>query len=75
MKRILLVIWTFGLLAACGETPQTMGNTPKSDTAAFQGTGVAPFAAKGWKEGDKVSWEQQLKTRTQSGQNEFTKLQ
>ena len=75
MKRVLLIIWTFGLLAACGETPQSMGTAPKSDTAAFQGGGVAPFAAQGWKQGDKVSWEQQLKVRTQSGQNEYNKLQ
>jgi len=74
MKRVVLVIWTFGLLAACGETPQALGTTPKSDTAAFQGTGVAPFAAPGWKQGDKASWEQQLKTRTQAGQNDYAKL-
>ena len=43
------------------------------DTAAFQGTGM-PFAAPGWKQGDKVSWEQQLKTRTQNGQNDYTKV-
>jgi hypothetical protein len=74
-KRILVVIWLFGLLAACGETPQTLGNTPKQDTAAFQGTGTAPFTAAGWKAGDKTSWEQQLKTRAQTGQNDYTKVQ
>jgi hypothetical protein len=74
MKRVLLVIGALGLLAACGETPQSIGTTPKSDTSAFQGTGVAPFVAPGWKQGDKTSWEQQLKTRTQAGQNDYAKL-
>ncbi len=74
MKSVLLIIWTFGALAACGETPQAM-STPRSDTAAFQGTGAATFVAPGWKQGDKVSWEQQLKVRTQSGQNDYTKVQ
>ena len=33
-----------------------------------------PFTAPGWKPGDKVSWEQQLKTRTQNGQNDYAKV-
>ncbi len=31
------------------------------------------FSAPGWKPGDKTSWEQQLKTRTQS-QNDYTRV-
>ena len=73
MKRVLLIIWTFALLAACGETPQALDHSPKQDTAAFQGTGM-PYTAAGWKPGDKVSWEQQLKTRAQNGQNDYTKV-
>lgn len=62
-----------GLLGACTERPQTLDSGVKVDSAAFQGTG-APFAAAGWKPGEKGSWEQQLKTRTVNGQNEYTKV-
>ena len=72
-RRILIVIWTLGALAACSDKEQTMGGAVRQDTAAFQGTGT-PFAAPGWKAGDKTSWEQQLKTRTQNGQNDYTKV-
>ncbi len=61
------------LLAACGEKPQTLVRANRVDAAAFQGTGM-PYAAPGWKQGDKTSWEQQLKTRTQNGQNDYTKV-
>lgn len=59
------------LLAACGEKPQTAG-TRKADTAAWQGAADG-YVAPGWKAGDAVSWEQQLKTRAQQGQNEYTR--
>ena len=59
-------------LAACGEEPQTSGGS-KSDAALFQGTGK-PFVASGWKPGDRARWEQHLKTRTQRGQNDYTKV-
>jgi len=71
MKRLLLAASAVAALAACGETPQTLEHS-KHDTAAFQGTGL-PYVAPGWKPGDKTSWEQQLKTRTQQGQNEYAK--
>ena len=58
-------------LAACGEQPQ-IANRVKQDTAVFQGTGM-PYQAGGWKAGDRNSWEQQLKVRTQNGQNEYVK--
>ena len=60
-------------LSACGDRPQTLQSSAKQDAQAFQGTGM-PYAAPGWKQGDKVSWEQQLKTRTQNGQNDYTKV-
>jgi hypothetical protein len=59
-------------LAACGEKPQALQGV-KQDSASFQGTGM-PFVAPGWKAGDKTSWEQQLKTRTQQGQNDYAKV-
>jgi hypothetical protein len=72
MKRILTASAALLALAACTETPQTATGI-KSDTAAFQGTGM-PFTAAGWKPGDRTSWEQQLKTRTQQGQNDYAKV-
>jgi len=60
-------------LSACTEKTQTIGPGVRQDTAAFQGTGMA-YTAPGWKQGDKVSWEQQLKTRLQNGQNDYAKV-
>jgi hypothetical protein len=60
----------FGL-AACGEKPQLLQSS-RSDVPAFQGA-ADPFVVPGWKAGDKTSWEQALKVRTQN-QNEYTKL-
>jgi hypothetical protein len=79
MKRASMLLAASAAIAAmatltgCGENPQTIGTGVKSDTAAFQGTGK-PFTANGWKQGDKTSWEQQLKTRTQMGQNDYAKV-
>jgi hypothetical protein len=73
MSRKLIVIWTLALLAGCGENPQTIGSNIRSDQQAFQGTGM-PYAVQGWKQGDKLSWEQQVKVRTQNGQNDYTKV-
>lgn len=60
-------------LCACGEKPQTMGGT-RADTPAYTGTGSASFTAPGWKAGDKTAWEQQLKTRQQGGQNDYSRM-
>jgi hypothetical protein len=73
MKQTLLIAAVGVALLGCGEQPQTIGTGIKSDVASFQGTGK-PFAAPGWKQGDKTSWEQQLKTRTQNGQNDYAKV-
>lgn len=73
MKHNLILVAAVLALAACSEKPQTLNSSgTKVDTAAFQGTGMA-FAVPGWKQGDKTSWEQQLKTRTQN-QNDYTKV-
>jgi hypothetical protein len=76
MKRILnLAIAVAGVaaLAACSERPQTLDSGVKVDAQAFQGTGLA-YAVPGWKQGDKSSWEQHEKVRTQMGQNEYTRV-
>ena len=58
-------------LAACTEKPQTL--TPrKADTTASQGTGTQ-FMAPGWKAGDQASWEEEMRARTQRGQNEYSR--
>lgn len=76
MKRVhLLLLTTLALvtLSACGEKPQ-MGSGIRGDAAPFAGTG-SNFMDPGWKAGDKASWEAQLKTRQQYGQNEYTRTQ
>ena len=60
-------------LTACGETPQT-GMGVRTDAVPYAGTG-SNFTEPGWKAGDKTSWEAQLKTRQQYGQNEYTRSQ
>ncbi len=77
------VVWgrsTLALLMAvaavgCGEKAQTAGEGAgkKSDTKAYEGAQVGTYTAGGWKAGDKDSWETQLKTRTQQGQNEYSR--
>ncbi len=70
--RVTAVAATIAALAACGETPQTLGGV-KADVAAYQGVN-SPFAAPGWKAGDRASWEQGLKARAQNTQNEYSKM-
>ena len=72
--RLLALTAVLGL-AACGEQPQDMtGSGIKQDDAPFQGVGDSQYAQAGWKAGDKGSWEQQLKTRAQYGQNDYTRM-
>jgi len=72
MKRILFAVVMFAALSACGEKPQAL-QTSKRDASAYTGTGKA-FANKDWKQGDKASWESQLKARNQYGQNDYTRM-
>jgi hypothetical protein len=58
-------------LAACTEKPQTL-TTRKADTPASQGTGTQ-FVAPGWKPGDAASWDEQMRSRAQQGQNEYSR--
>lgn len=71
MMRFTLVISAIVLLSACGDKPQSAGGV-KNDVAPYQGVDNK-FAAPGWKAGDKTSWEQALKARTQNTQNEYTR--
>lgn len=60
------------LLAGCGEKPQTAA-TKQHDGKPWQ-TAQSSHSATGWKSGDQASWEEQLRTRTQQGQNEYTRV-
>ena len=71
MKKIMLIVAAAALLGACGEKPQTT-SAAKQDAASYSGTGKA-FVTPGWKQGDKTSWESQLKARGQNSQNEYSK--
>jgi hypothetical protein len=76
MKRISLILTAAAAmlaLGACTEKPQTLDSGVKVDTQPFQGTGMA-YATSGWKQGDKASWEQHMKVRTQNGQNDYTRV-
>lgn len=72
MMRFMVVISAAALLLACGDKPQSAGGV-KGDVAPYQGVDNK-FAAPGWKAGDKTSWEQALKARTQNTQNEYTRI-
>ena len=59
------------LLGACGEKQQVAA-TKKADDKPWQGAAGGQVAV-GWKVGDQASWEEQLKTRSERGQNEYTR--
>ena len=74
MMRVYLLMFSVAAafcLSACGDRPQSAGGV-KGDVAPYQGVDNK-FAAPGWKAGDKTSWEQALKARTQNTQNEYTR--
>jgi hypothetical protein len=58
-------------LGACSEAPQPNAAGANRDPAA-QGTG-SNFVAAGWKPGDAVSWNEQLRKRAQQGQDEYAR--
>lgn len=73
MKINSVLITAFLVLTACGDKQQTAA-TPSKDSAPHTGTGVASFTQPGWKAGDKVGWEQQLKARMQNSQNDYSRM-
>jgi hypothetical protein len=75
MQRLALLGVTVLALISCGEKPQEMNAAGvKQDNAPYQGVGSSQYANTGWKPGDKTSWEQQLKSRAQYGQNDYTRM-
>lgn len=60
-------------LSACGEKPQAAGQR-FAGTAAHAGVvGTSPYVSPGWKAGDATSWDTHMRSRTQSGQNEYVR--
>lgn len=70
MKRLSLLLISVAALTACGEKAQTLGT--KYDATAHSGASNS-FVEAGWTAGDKNSWEQQLRTRGQYGQNDHSR--
>jgi hypothetical protein len=59
-------------LAACTEKPQELHPLGALDKPAYVGSG-SKFVVTDWKQGDRGSWEQELRVRGQRGQNEYNK--
>jgi len=59
-------------LAGCGEKPQVLEAGKRKPDAKSWESAATPYAAAGYKPGDKAAWEQQLRTRAQS-QNEYAR--
>ena len=73
MRPVVLLMWVAAAvsLSACTEKPQT-AKTSKSDVQAYEGAANKEFTVAGWKAGDKASWEEQMRIRSQ-GQNEYSR--
>ncbi len=60
-------------LTACADKPQTAsGPSKKGDSKPWDGSTEAGYTVPDWKQGDRASWEQQLRARNQQ-QNEYTR--
>ncbi len=70
MKAALLIAATCLGLAACSDKPQTAQGMQGNDAPPYAGASQV-FTDAGWKAGDKASWEEHLKVRTQRGQNDY----
>ncbi len=58
---------------ACTEKPQTIGSSRVADEVPYAGSKY-PYTAPGWTAGDQKSWREQLRVRTQRGQNEYNRM-
>jgi hypothetical protein len=72
MKKIIVIFCAALLLVACKEKLQTIGSNSRVDAAPYQGGSA--FTVPGWQQGDKTSWESEMKARTQMGQNDYNKV-
>jgi len=74
MRRTLAVVAlaAFSLpLLGCGEKLQSSG-TRKVDSQPYNAA-TGTHTASGWQAGDAASWDKQITTRTQNGQNEYVR--
>jgi hypothetical protein len=73
MLKTTLLVAAALTLGACGERDQ-VNQSPvrKADVKASMGANN-PYVAAGWKPGDAASWEEQINSRTQRGQNEYNR--
>ncbi len=69
--RVVSLVLVAGL-AACTEQPQVAGKRTVSQ-APSAGTGSPSYMDPGFKPGDATSWEEHMRNRTQSGQNEYVR--
>ena len=60
-------------LSACTEKPQVAAKGATSVSAHAGVVGASPYVAPGWKPGDATSWDTHIRSRTQSGQNEYVR--
>jgi len=73
MLRSTIALAMMAVLASgCGEKPQTAGTTKKADAKAWAGS-QSGYVVAGWQQGDKDSWEAQMRLRAQ-GQNEYSRI-
>ncbi len=74
MIRFMLITVSMMVLAGCGEFDQSTAASASypNDTPPWKGA-KNPYMEKGWTAGDKASWENQLRTRSQA-QNEYVKV-
>jgi hypothetical protein len=75
MKRLqgfLLIAAAAFVLSACGDRTQTIGasHSKLEDSHAWDVSSSDPYVAPGWKPGDKASWEDHMRRRTQM-QNDY----
>ena len=73
--RLGFLLATSLLLSACGERQQSAdADRKKVDAAAWTTSNSAnpAFSAPGWKVGDKLAWEEQLRKRGQA-QNDYVR--
>ncbi|GGX16075.1 lipoprotein [Pigmentiphaga litoralis] len=71
IKHAMIVSLAALALAGCTDQKQELHSNANYQQA-YKGTG-SKFVQPGWTPGDRNSWEQELKVRTQQGQNEYNK--
>jgi hypothetical protein len=73
MMRLTIIVLAGLLLAACGEKEQIMtSSAAKPDAKPWTGANPA-FMVPGWKAGDQTTWENQIRARAQT-QNENVRI-